>query len=546
MLGALLVVGPCIEQSLDGKRICSRFSLVTIVADSFIESFVASSNGIKHSIDESSLLFSDAWVVGALLFVGPSTGHPLDGERHCSRVSFVTVVADSFIESFVASSNGIKASNDESSLLLPDAWVLDALLFAGPSTEQPLDWERLCSCFSLLTVVADSLIEPLFASGNVIKDSLDDSSLLLPDACVLCAFLFVNPSTEQPLDGERHCSRVSLVMVVADSAFEPFVASAKVIKDSIDQSFLLSPDGWVPGTLLFVGPCTRQPMDGERLCSRVSLVTVVADSLFEPFVASKKVILVLIDENSAVSPGVWVLGPFVFVGSCTEQPLDWERLWFRFSLLTVVADSLVEPFVASGKVIKDSLHESSLVLPGAWVLFALLFIGPCIEQPLDANLVSSPFSSVKVFADSLFEPFVASKKVILDLIDENSVVSPRAWLLGPLLFVGPCTEQPLDGETLCSRFSLLTVIPDSLFESFAASGNVVKDSLDESFLLLPDAWVLGALLFVGPCTEQPLDVDRLSSPFSFVEVFADSLFESFVASGKVIRISLNGSSRLLP
>ena len=484
MLGALLVVGPCIEQSLDGKRICSRFSLVTIVADSFIESFVASSNGIKHSIDESSFL-------------------------------------------------------------LPDAWVLDALLFAGPSTEQPLDGERFFSCFSLLTVVPDSLIEPLFASGNVIKDSLDDSSLLLPDACALCAFFFVKPSTEQPLDEERHCSRVSLVTVVADSAFEPFVASGKVIKDSIDESSLLLPDAWVLCALLFVGPCTRQLLDERKRCFRVSLVTVVADSLFEPFVASGEVIKDSLDESSLLLPDAWVLCALLFVGPCTRQLLDEKKRCFRVSLVTVVADSLFEPFVASGKVIKDSLDESSLLLPDAWVLCALLFVGPCTGQPLDGERLCSRFSLVTILADSPFEPFVASGIVIVFVL-ENFFVSREPLGLSPLFFPGPCTEQPLDGETLCSRFTLVTVFARSLFEPFVTSGKVIKDSTDESSLLFSDAWVVGALLFVGPSTGHPLDGERHCSRVSLVTVVADSVFEPFVASGKVIKDSIDESSLLSP
>ena len=317
-------------------------------------------------------------MLGALLFVGPCIEQSLDGESLCSRFSLVTVVADSFIESFVASSNGIKDSIDESSFLLPDAWVLDALLFAGPSTEQPLDGERFCSCFSLLTVVADSLIEPLFASGNVIKGSLDDSSLLLPDACVLCAFLFVNPSTEQPLDEERHCSRVSLVTVVADSAFEPFVAPGKVIKDSIDESSLLLPDAWVLCALLFVGPCTRQLLDEKKRCFRVSLVTFVADSLFEPFVASGEVIKGPLDESSLLLPDAWVLCALLFVGPCTGQPLDGERLCSRFSLVTILADSPFEPFVASGKVTVFVL-ENFFLFREALGLSPFFFPRPCTE-----------------------------------------------------------------------------------------------------------------------------------------------------------------------
>ena len=119
-------------------------------------------------------------------------------------------------------------------------------------------------------------------------------------------------------------------------------------------------------------------------------------------------------------------------------------------------------------------------------------------------------------------------------------------MLGALIFLGPGTEQPLDGETLCSRFSLVTVIADSLFEPFVASAKVIKDSLDESSLLLLDAWVLGALLFVWSCTEQSLDADRLSSPFSLVKVFSESFFEPFVASKKVIRLLIHENSLLSP
>ena len=207
------------------------------------------------------------------------------------------------------------------------------------------------------------------------------------------------------------------------------------------------------GLFVFVGPCTEQPLDGERLCSCFSLVTVVADFLFEPFVASGKVIKDPLDKSSLLSPEAWVRGALLFAGPCTEQPLDGERLCSCFSLVTAVADSLLEPFVALGKVIKDSIDENSLLSLEAWVPGALLFVRPCTEEPLDTDRLSSPFSLVKVFAESLFEPFLASKKVIRVLIHENSFFSPRAWLQGLFVFVEPCTEQPLDGETLCSRFS---------------------------------------------------------------------------------------------
>ena len=337
---------------------------------------------------------------------------------------------------------------------------------------------------------------------------------------MLGALIFLGPGTEQPLVGETLCSRFSLVTVIGDSLFEPFVASAKVIKDSLDESSLLLPDAWVLGALLFVWSCTEQSLDADRLSSPFSLVKVFSESIFEPFVASKKVIRLLIHENCLLSPKAWVLGLFVFVGPCTEQPLDGERLCFRFSLVTVVADFLFEPFFAAGKVIKDPLDKSSLLLPGAWVLGALTFVWSCTEQSLDADRLSSPFSLVKVFSESLFEPFLASKKVIRVLIHENSFFSPRAWLQGLFVFVEPCTEQPLDGERLCSRFSLVTVVADSLFEPFVASAKVIKDSIDESFLLLPDAWVLAALLFVGPFTEQLLDGETLCSRFSWIGISA--------------------------
>ena len=340
---------------------------------------------------------------------------------------------------------------------------------------------------------------------------------------MLGALIFLGPGTEQPLDGETLCSRFSLVTVIADSLFEPFVASAKVIKDSLDESSLLLPDAWVLGALLFVWSCTEQSLDADRLSSPFSLVKVFSESfffVFLSFVASKNVIRVLIHENSLLSPKAWVLGLFVFVGPCTEQPLDGERLCSCFSLVTVVADFLFEAFVASGKVIKDPLDKSSLLSPEAWVPGALLLVRPCTEQPLDTDRLSSPFSLVKVFSESLFEPFLASKKVIRVLIHENSFFSPRAWLQGLFVFVEPCTEQPLDGERLCSRFSLVTVVADSLFEPFVASAKVIKDSIDESFLLLPDAWVLAALLFVGPFTEQLLDGETLCSRFSWIGISA--------------------------
>ena len=188
-------------------------------------------------------------------------------------------------------------------------------------------------------------------------------------------------------------------------------------------------------------------------------------------------------------------------------------------LVTAVADSLFEPLVVLGKVIKDSFDENSLLSLEAWVPGALLFVGPCTEQPLDTDRLSSPFSLVKVFSESLFEPFLGSKKVIRVLIHENSFFSPRAWVQGLFVFVEPCTEQPLDGERLCSRFSLVTVVADPLFEPFVASGKVIKDSL-ESSLPLPEAWVLGALLFVGPFTEQPLDGETLCSRFSWIGISA--------------------------
>ena len=180
-----------------------------------------------------------------------------------------------------------------------------------------------------------------------------------------------------------------------------------------------------------------------------------------------------------------MLGLFVFVDPCTEQPLDGERLCFRCSSVTVVADFLFEPFFAAGKVIKDPLDKSSLLLPGAWVLGALIFVWSCTEQSLDADRLSSPFSLGKVFSESLFEPFVASKKVIRVLIHDNSLLSPKASVLGLFVFVGPCTEQPLDGERLCSRFSLVTVVADFLFEPFFPPGKVIRDPLDKSSLLLP-------------------------------------------------------------
>ena len=483
-------------------------------------------------------------MLGALIFLGSRTEQPLDGKRLCSRFSLITVVADFLFEPFVASGKVIKDPLDKSSLLLPEAWVLGLFVFVGPCTEQPLDGERLCSRFSLVTVVADFLFEPFVASGKVIKDPLDKSSLLLPGAWVPGALKFLGPGTEQPLNGETLCSRFSLVTVIADSLFEPFVASAKVIKDSLDESSLLLPDAWVLGALLFVWSCTEQSLDADRLFAPFSLVKVFSESLFEPFVASKKVILVFIHEHSLLSPKASVLGLFVFVGPWAEKPLDGETLCSRFSLITVVADFLFEPFVASPKVIKDSLDESSLLLPDARVLGALLFVWSCTEQPQDADRLSSPFSLVKVFSESLFEPFVASKKLIRVLIPENSLLSPKAWVLGLFVFVGPCTEQPLDGERLCSCFSLVTVVADFLFEPFVASGKVIKDPLDKSSLLSPEAWVRGALLFAGPCTEQPLDGERLCSCFSLVTAVADSLFEPFVALGKVIKDSFDENSLL--
>ena len=152
-----------------------------------------------------------------------------------------------------------------------------------------------------------------------------------------------------------------------------------------------------------------------------------------------------------------MLGLFVFVGPCTEQPLDGERLCSRFSLVTVVADFLFEPFFAPGKVIKDPLDKSSLLLPRAWVPGALIFLGPSTEQPLVGETLCSRFSLVTVIGDSLFEPFVASAKVIKDSIDESSLLLPDAWVLAALLFVGPFTEQLLDGDTLCSRFSWIGI-----------------------------------------------------------------------------------------
>ena len=187
------------------------------------------------------------------------------------------------------------------------------------------------------------------------------------------------------------------------------------------------------------------------------LATVVADSVFEPFGASGKGIQDSLDE-------AWVLGALLFLGSGTGKPLDGERLCSPFSLVMVVADSLFEPFGALGEVIKAFLDESSLLLPEAWVLGAISFLGPCIEQPLDGERRCSPFSIVKVVADSLFEPFFASNKVIRVLIDGNSLLSLKAWVLGAFVFVGPCTGQPLDAERLCSHFSLVTVVADSLFE----------------------------------------------------------------------------------
>ena len=545
LLCLLIFVGPCIGQPLDGERLCSRVSLVTVIADSLFEPFAASGEIIKDSLDDSSLLLPDAWVLGALLFLGPCTEQPLDGERLCSRFSLVTVVADSPFKPLAASGKVIKDSLDESSLLSPDAWVLSAPLFVGPSTGQPLDGKIFCSCFCLLTVVADSLFEPFVASGDVIKESLDESSLLLPDAWALCALLFVGPCTRQLLDGEKLCFRVSLVTVVADSLFEPFVASGEVIKDSLDESSLLLPDAWVLCALLFVGPCTGQPLDGERLCSRFSLVTILADSPFEPFVASGKVTVFVLEIFFLFREALG-LSPFFFPGPCTEQPLDRETLCSRFSLVTVFARSLFEPFVASGKVIKDSTDESSLLFSDAWVVGELLFVGPSIGQPLDGERLCSRVSFVTVVADSVFEPFVPSGEIIKDSLDDSFLLLPDAWVLGALLFLGPCTEQPLDGERLCSRFSLVTVVADSPFKPLVASGKVIKDSLDESSLLSPDAWVLSAPLFVGPSTGQPLDGERFCSCFCLLTVVADSLFEPFVASGDVIKDSIDERSLLLP
>ena len=440
--------------------------------------------------------------------------------RDCFRFSLVTVVADFLFEPFFAAGKVIKDPLDKSSLLLPGAWVLGALIFVWSCTEQPLDADRLFAPFPLVKVFSESLFEPFVASKKVIRLLIHENSFLSPKAWVLGLFVFVGPCTEQPLDGERLCSCFSLVTVVADFLLEPFVASGKVIKDPLDKSSLLSPEAWVRGALLFAGPCTEQPLDGERLCSCFSLVTVVADFLLEPFVASGKVIKDPLDKSSLLSPEAWVRGALLFAGPCTEQPLDGERLCSCFSLVTAVADSLFEPFVALGKVIKDSFDENSLLSLEAWVPGALLFVRPCTEQPLDTDRLSSPFSLVKVFSESLFEPFLASKKVIRVLIHENSFFSPRAWLQGLFVFVEPCTEQPLDGERLCSRFSLVTVVADSLFEPFVASAKVIKDSIDESSLLLPDAWVLAALLFVGPFTEQLLDGERLCSRFSWIGISA--------------------------
>ena len=195
-----------------------------------------------------------------------------------------------------------------------------------------------------------------------------------------------------------------------------------------------------------------------------------------------------------------MLGALLFVRPCTEQPLDGDRLSSRFSLVPVVADSLFEPFAASRKVNKDSIDDSSLVLPDAWVLCGLLFVGPCTRQLLDEEKLCFRVSLVTVLADSLFEPFVASGEVIKDSIDESSLLLPDAWVLCALLFVGPCTRQLLEEEKLCFRVSFVTVVADSLFEPFVPSGEVIKDSLDESFLLLPDAWVLCALclLYTSP------------------------------------------------
>ena len=229
----------------------------------------------------------------------------------------------------------------------------------------------------------------------------------------------------------------------------------------------------------------------------------MANSLFEPFVAPGEVIIDSFAAGSLLLPEAWVLGAILLLGPRTKQPLDGEILCSRFPLVTVVADSLSKPFVAPGEVIKDALDEGSLLLPEAWVLGALLFLGPGTGKPLDGETLCSRFSLVTVVPDSLSKPFVAPGKVIKDPLDKSSLLLPGAWVPGALIFLGPCTEQPLDGETLCSRFSLVTVIGDSLFEPFVASAKVIKDSLDESSLPLPDAWVLGALIFVWSCTEQP-------------------------------------------
>ena len=58
-------------------------------------------------------------------------------------------------------------------------------------------------------------------------------------------------------------------------------------------------------------------------------------------------------------------------------------------------------------------------------------------------------------------------------------------MLGALIFLGPGTEQLLDVETLCSRFSFVTVVADFLLEPVVAPGKVIKDPLDKSSLLLP-------------------------------------------------------------
>ena len=381
--------------------------------------------------------------------------------------------------------------------------MLGALLFLKPGTGKPLDGEILCSRFSLVTVVPDSLSKPFVAPGEVIKDALDEGSLLLPEAWVLGALLFLGPGTGKPLDGEILCSRFSLVTVVPDSLSKPFDAPGGVIKDALDEGSLLLPEAWVLGALLLLGPGTGKPLDGEILCSRFSLVTVVPDSLSKPFVAPGGVIKDALDEGSLLLPEAWVLGGLLLLGPGTGKPLDGEILCSRFSLVTVVPDSLSKPFIAPGEVIKDALDEGSLLLPEAWVLGALLFLGPATGKPLDGETLCSRFSLVTVVPDSLSKPFVAPGKVIKDALDEGSLLLPEAWVLGAFLFLGPGTGKPLDGETLCSRFSLVTVVADSLFEPFVASAKVIKDSLDESSLPLPDAWVLGALIFVWSCTEQP-------------------------------------------